>query len=715
MEAIISTFLDECSELLELFEQAALRLEQDAGDAAAVGELFRAAHTIKGSAGLFGFDAVVEFTHGVETLLDGMRAGEVSVDGARVALLLEAKDHIADLVQATADGSDLAPLSDGGNELSRRLRDSAVAGADVSGEADEASETSAPAENPCWHISVRFGGDSLRNGFDPMSFVRYLSTLGEIEHLSTVTDALPELTEMDPEASYLGFEMDLLSSVSRQDIESAFEFVRDDSLLRIVAPRAALQEYLELIDTYENDDRVRLGEILVASGSLSQSELDRALDLQNASDPAPKLGDLLVEQTGTDPRLVEAALKRQDRLRGRQGGSVRVDAEKLDRLINLVGELVIATASAKLAARQSSDNSVVEPTEAVSGFVEELRESALRLRMVQIGDTFSKFRRVVRDVSAELEKDIRLEISGGDTELDKAVVEKIADPLTHLVRNAIDHGIEDVHTRMQRGKSPQGTLRLDAYHDSGNVVVEITDDGGGLDLNAIRSRAVERGLLEQDANPSESELADLIFHPGFSTKQQVSDLSGRGVGMDVVRRNVEALRGTVEIAARPGQGTSVRIRLPLTLAIIEGFLVGVGGASYVIPLDAVSECVELERRAVASGDRNFINLRGEVLPLLRLGDTFAVAGHGQKRANVVVVQSGANKAGLVVDRLLGEFQTVIKPMGRLFRHAHGISGSTVLGSGEVALILDVAALVQHCTATEAQAVGGRPVAARVSA
>lgn len=711
MEAIIRTFVDECTELLELFEQSALRLEQNPGDGSAVAELFRAAHTIKGSAGLFGFDDVVEFTHRVESMLDRMRNGELQAGSAHVALLLSSTDHLAELVQSAANEQP-NPNPDRTRELCERFEgmlNSDAAGTDAeTGQSEESA-------NPNWHISVRFGADVLRSGMDPGAFIRYLTSIGELVRIATISDEVPDLAALDPEQCYLGYEIDLQTGASRDEIENVFEFVRDDCTLQLVPPKAKLTEYLQLIEVYEDDRQARLGEILVNIGSLTQAELQRALQMQSESDPTPKLGDLLVEQGSSERTLVEAALKRQTGLQVQKHGTVRVDADKLDQLINLVGELVIASASAKLAARQSSDSVVVEPTEVVCGLVEELRENALRMRMVQIGETFSKFRRVVRDVSAELDKDIALSISGGDTELDKAVVEKIGDPLTHLVRNAIDHGIEDVETRLQRGKPAQGTVRLDAYHDSGNVVVEISDDGGGLDLERVRARAVERELIEADAHLSEAELIDLIFQPGFSTKEQVSDLSGRGVGMDVVRRNVEALRGQVEMFTRPGQGSTTRIRLPLTLAIIEGFLVGVGEARYVVPLDTVNECVELEHRMVHAEGRNFINLRGEVLPLLRLQDVFGVQGADERRANVVVVQAGERKAGLVVDHLLGEFQTVIKPMGRLFRHAHGISGSTVLGNGDVALILDVTALLVHGTTIEAQAVGSRPTQSKVSA
>lgn len=362
-----------------------------------------------------------------------------------------------------------------------------------------------------------------------------------------------------------------------------------------------------------------------------------------------------------------------------------------------MGELVIAGAGANLRASKANDIALSEATSEVMRLVEEVRDSALQLRMVPIGTTFSRFQRVVRDVSIELGKDIMLEISGGDTEVDKSVVDKIGDPLMHLVRNSMDHGIESAAIRVARGKPAQGTLRLNAYHESGSIVIEVSDDGGGLNRDKILAKAIEKGLIADGTGLSDKEIYALIFEPGFSTADQVSNLSGRGVGMDVVKRNVTSLRGSIEIDSEPGIGATMRIRMPLTLAIIDGFLVGVGKSSFVIPLDQVVECVELPKECE---EQDYMDLRGEVLPFIRLRKMFEIDGVEPRRQNVVVISSGANKTGLVVDRLMGEFQTVIKPLGKLFGHLQGIGGSTILGSGEVALILSVASMTQHYSRME---------------
>jgi two-component system chemotaxis sensor kinase CheA len=433
--------------------------------------------------------------------------------------------------------------------------------------------------------------------------------------------------------------------------------------------------------------------MLVRCGTLTQRELDEALHRQAAA-PNQPIGEVLVAERLVQPEVVEAALIKQKQIKesgAQESRSVRVDADKLDQLINLVGELIIAGANVNLIARRAQIGELQESTSKLSMLVEEVRDSALQLRMVKIGATFNRFQRVVHDVSRDLGKNIVLEIAGEDTELDKTVVEKISDPLMHLVRNAMDHGIEPADVRAQRGKPAQGMLRLNAFHDSGSIVITVQDDGGGLNRERILAKAVERGLVDSGHHMSDSEVYGLIFEPGFSTADKVTNLSGRGVGLDVVKRNISALRGTVEMSSDEGFGTTVTIRLPLTLAIIDGFLVGVGKSTFAIPLDMIEECMAFS----AEPGHDYTNLRGEVLPFIRLRKLFSVPGAPTRGENIVVLKHAEQKAGLVVDTLLGEFQTVIKPLGQMFSQVKCISGSTILGSGEVALILDVPALVRQ--------------------
>lgn len=720
LDQALQTFIVESQELLQDMESSLLRLESAPDDTETLNAIFRAAHTIKGSAGMFGLDLIVNFTHVVESVLDKLRDGEIAVNGDVVALLLKCGDYIGDLVTVVAVNGETptAEMLRTEGELSLRLQ------ALLNHAGNEKSELAAPmpiqhearvevsaeksgrvAGSDNWHLSLRFGPDVLRNGMDPLSFIRYLTKLGEIVNITMLADAMPENEQMDPEACYLGFEIDFRSEADKAAIASVFDFVREGSMIHILPPHSKIAEYTEMLRQLPEDDQ-RLGELLIASGALTQDELEEALHIQRQiALPANKLlGDVLVERQSADQKVVDGALDKQRQTKERKAQEnryIRVHADKLDSLINLVGELVIAGASANLLAARSSNPLLQESTSVISHLVEEIRGGALQLRMVQIGETFSRFQRVVRDVSAELGKDIELAISGGETELDKTVVDKIGDPLMHLVRNSMDHGIESAEMRAANGKPAKGTLYLNAYHDSGSIVIEVGDDGAGLNRERILQKAVERGLVAANANLTDHEIDNLIFEPGFSTAEKLSNLSGRGVGMDVVRRNIEALRGTVELDSEPGQGTTVRIRLPLTLAIIDGFLVGVNHSSYVIPLDMVAECVALSaNERQAARQRGYLNLRGAVLPLARLRDQFEVEGEEARRENVVVVRYGARQAGLVVDELLGEFQTVIKPLGQLFGNVKGISGSTILGSGEVALILDVPSLIQHAIENE---------------
>jgi two-component system chemotaxis sensor kinase CheA len=640
IDQVMHTFIAESRELLEQMEDALLAVKRDGPDA--VNAIFRAAHTIKGSAGMFGLDPVVEFTHVAESVLDKVRDGAVPVTDELVTLLLACCDHIGALVDGVEAGtldSDAA-LAEAGAPLAAALQ------ACLDGDAVPATPappTAAASEQGLrqWHISLRFGTDVLRNGMDPLSFIRYLGQLGSITGIAMPDDRLPAADDFDPESCYLGFEIDFTSSEELATIDGVFDFVRDDCEIRIEPQTASAPP-------------------------------------EAVAAPAP------VRAPARAPVVETTPAKPQQERR-----SVRVDADKLDRLIDLVGELIIAGAGANLIARRLQDPELLECSSTLSSLVEDVRDSALQLRMVKIGATFNRFQRVVHDVARELGKDIRLQVAGEDAELDKTVVEQIADPLTHLVRNAMDHGIEAAEVRVAAGKPAQGKVALNAYHDSGTIVIEVSDDGGGLKRDRILAKALERGLAEPGRTYSDKEIFNLIFEPGFSTAEQVTNLSGRGVGMDVVKRNIVALRGSVEIASLEGAGCTVTVRLPLTLAIINGFQVGIGKSVFVIPMEMVEECIEFREEP----GRDWVDLRGQPLPFVRLRERFRIEGAPARRRSIVVVRYGSRRAGLVVDSLLGEFQTVIKPLGKVFAGARFLSGSSILGSGEVALILDMAALL----------------------
>jgi two-component system chemotaxis sensor kinase CheA len=725
LDQALQTFLLEGRELLEDMEAALLRVADEADPTESINAIFRAAHTIKGSAGLFGLDGVVGFTHVVESLLDEVRDGAVPLGEPLIELLLACNDHIGTLIDAVDAGQrplDAEALQIGESLLVRLREHMAAKGAPASAAHAVAAVPATGASDAAfarveaagggaehWHLSLRFGAGVLRNGMDPLSFIRYLSTLGSIERIVTLHDAVPALDALDAEACCLGFEIAFKSDADKATIENVFEFVIDDCALRIVPPHSRTAEYIELIGQLPEEPS-RLGEILVRCGSVTAHELENALrSQQQQAEPAQPIGSILAGQGKVAPQVVEAALAKQKQVKenkAQESQSVRVDADKLDRLINLVGELITAAAGANLVARRARNVELQECNSTLSDLVEEVRDSALQLRMVKIGGTFSRFKRVVHDVARELGKDIELRVSGEDTELDKTVVEKIGDPLMHLVRNAMDHGIDSPEVRVARGKPPQGTVALNAYHDSGSIVIQVSDDGGGLNREKILAKAIERGLVEAGKNLSDAEIYGLIFEPGFSTAEQITNLSGRGVGMDVVKRNITALRGSVEISSEPGQGTTVTVRLPLTLAIINGFQFAVGPSVFVVPLDVVDECVEFR----AEEGHDYTDLRGEVLPFIRLRDLFDVGGSPAARQNIVVVKHGGQKFGLVVDTLMGEAQTVIKPLSKMFAQVQGISGSSILGSGDVALILDVPMLMQQASKKLIQSAVSDPAA-----
>lgn len=730
MEAALQTYFSEANELIDQMEADLLSIEQEANDDV-LNSIFRAAHTIKGSAGIFGLDNIVEFTHVVENVLDKMRDHELSVSSNLISLLFSCRDHINALLQSEQHGGEvdfengkqlIVQLHEylGANDSPAPVEETPTIASD-SGEQNameryvqhltEVEETNDRVErlvekgvqNDLWHISLRFGMNSFRDGMDPLSFISYLAQLGKVIEIRTLADNFPDVDNFDAESCYLGFEIRLDSTASKQEIEDVFEFIQDDSDIVIIPPNSTLSQYIDLINSMPDVD-LKIGEILLECGALTKRELSAALQQQaqhantsTDSTQSPPLGDIISQGSTQLSPVLEAAVRKQSQVRdtiAREQKSLRVDAEKLDLLINYVGELVTAGAGAALHAQALNNPGMLESIAGVNTLLEQVRDAALNLRMVAIGATFTRFQRVVRDVSNELGKDIGLSIMGAETELDKSVVEKIADPLMHLVRNAMDHGLELPESRLAAGKSAAGELLLNAYHDSGNIVIEVCDDGAGIDTQKLRAKAIEKGIIAEDSVLDKQELLMLIFEPGLSTAKAVSNLSGRGVGMDVVKRNITELRGRIELDSDVGQGTTVRIILPLTLAIIDGFLIGVADENFVIPLDAVSECVELD---IHDSHPEYIDLRGQVLPLIDLRQTFTLSGNLPKRQSVVVVQSGQHSAGIIVDRLMGELQTVIKPLGQIFGHADTLSGSTILGSGAVALILDVQGLIEHAS------------------
>lgn len=704
-QQLLAGFLDESRDLMQRCEDSLRELSEAPNSQEAINELFRAIHTVKGSAGLLGLDLVVHFVHDFENVLMAVRDGNQSLSGALVDLCYRCCDHLAVLIDAVGEGGTTDPDPEKSARLLGSLKQylPEKQGTFAGSLAANARET-VPMETvrDTWHISVRFGEDLFRDGFDPASFVRFLSQLGQIIDISLVDSLIPsDLNQFDPETCYLGLEIRLYTDAGKKAIEDAFEFIRESSFVRILPPDSKTEDYLKLLEELP-DPRGRIGEILVSVGAITESELQKALYLQASSVSGKKLGECLVAQESASPEVVSEALKRQQKKKSTEPGAfLRVSARKLDDLINQVGELVIAAAGAQMVANRRQDPELTEVCGEIHQHIEYIRETSLQLRMVEMGEIFNRFHRVVRETADTLQKKIRLELEGADTELDKSLVDRLYDPLVHMVRNAMDHGLETPDERITAGKSAEGRVRLSAYHESGMIVIEIDDDGRGINLEKVREKALAQGIITAADDLDDKAIAHLIFHPGLSTAKAVSSLSGRGVGMDSVRQDIEALRGSVDIDNRPGLGCCLRIRLPLTLAIIDGFLVSVSDQFFVIPTDWVTECIEAPRELHQCQKNGYLELRGSALPFVSMQKHFSLPGHAPARKSLVVIANGQERAGLLVDELHGEIQTVIKPLGPLFDHLPDIAGGTILGTGQVALTLDVPGLLTSVRDMEA--------------
>lgn len=709
-----AVFKIECSELLDVMEESLLNLESNKEDVDSINSVFRAMHTIKGSAGILGMEQIEKFAHKVENLLESVRKGIIQIDDTITDILLKSKDHILRLIEVDEGGSELTPeeieiekwilgevaryLGEDSQPQNRKTEPiSAVSNKDSKDEIS--SEERVSSEN--WHISLRFKPEVMMNGMDPYSFIIYLQKMGEIIHLTTITDRIPDEENYNPEYCYLGFEIDLKSDFDKKDIEGVFEFVQDDCEIRIIPPKSVISSYINLIEELPEDVDM-IGEILLKGGALTEAELQKALKKQNSFDESnkPRIGEILVDEKIVPSQLVDVALSKQKQIREnktKESKTIRIDTDKLDYLINLVGELVIAGANISSHGKRLGDPALIESASSLTRIIELIRDRSMDIRMVPIGETFSRFKRLVRDLGKEVGKEIDLIIDGGDTELDKTVIEKINDPLIHLIRNSIDHGIESIEERTAKGKPPKGTIKLNAYNDAGSIVIEVSDDGRGLNKEKIIAKAIDKGLISPSSQLTDQEIYRLIFLPGFSTAEQVTKISGRGVGMDVVKKNIDELRGTVDIESKLGEGTTVSIRLPLTLAIIDGFMVGVGKnlSRYIIPLDMVVECVEFSAaKGSHNPERHYLNLRGETLPYIKLCEVFEEPEDKTTLENIVIVRYGDNKIGIVVNELFGEIQTVVKSLGNFYKNIEGISGATILGDGDVALILDIPNLIR---------------------
>lgn len=643
-------FAAETREMLESMELDLVRIGRGERDPELLNSLFRSAHTIKGTSGMYDFGAIAEFVHSLENVLDGVRGGRIELTDTLIAAVLRCKDHLLDRMKSYEEGryesDDL--LAEGSEAVALLLE---AAGEEAPKQQKKQEAVAGERASELWKIHLRCKPNLLANGLDPYPFLRYLTEKGQIEELAVDDSLLPGLTDLDPQNAYLSFDIVYRSTLNHKQIVDAFEFAAHDVELTV--------------------------EPLIAIGHADETV---------AREPKTAKSVPAAKTQATDQKAAKAKTKR----------SMRVDADKLDLVVDRVGEAVVIASAIHQMALNLKDEYLEELSHRMSRLLTEIRTNSLKLRMVPVETVFARFSRVVYEMGLQLGKPVQLVLHGGETELDKNLIDHLADPLTHMVRNAIDHGIESSPEERERGGKPrEATITLSASHRAGEIIIEVSDDGHGINPDAVLRRAIERGLYNEGDPIREDQIYRFLFEPGFSTAKQVTELSGRGVGLDVVRKNVEGLRGRIEVESERGKGTMFRIILPLTLANIDGFLLRVGNNQYAIPLDMVNECMEFRAEDFVVGEQNYIRVRGRVMPFINMNELFGEPEERGGRRNLVIVHAGSLQAGLVVDDLLGRMHSVIKPLGELFEETRGLSGFAVMGDGSVAMILDTGTLLEE--------------------
>ncbi len=674
-------FFDESFEALDSMEAALLKLNVGAPEPELIGTIFRVAHSIKGGSATFGFSEVASFTHTCETLLDELRGNRMNVTRGITDLLLRSVDVMRDMLRAVQHKTpiDAQRVADLQFDLELAIvQKNAAASAPAAPVAAQPARAAPAAEAPKkagkrWRIAFKPYPQLFVRGNDPLRMLRELAELGD---LTVAVDAsnIPALDVLDPESCFLSWDLRLQTEVTREVIEQIFDWAEGDCDLKIT----------------EDAESSASASVAVPAEPKPAAAETKPVEHKSAEPARPHLAAVPAHE---GPEAPKHGLG--------DGSSIRVSTEKIDELMNTVGELVI-TQSMLTQLGSRIEGSVAEQLRAglaqLERNVRELQESVMRVRMLPISFVFSRFPRMVRDLSQRLGKNVDLKVIGDQTELDKTVLEKIGDPLVHLVRNSVDHGIEMPDVRTAAGKSATGTVHLEAYHKGGNITVEVGDDGGGLNKDRILSKARSRGLIGPNEALSDEAIYELIFLPGFSTAEQTTDISGRGVGMDVVRRNIKELGGTIEVRSELGKGSRFIITLPLTLAIVDGQSVSVGTESYIVPLITIIESLQLKPGMVnrVAGQGEVFWFRDRYLPIVRVHEVFGVKPRTTQlhEGLIMVVEGEGRRVGLFVDDLLGQQQVVIKSLETNFRRVDGVSGATILGDGSVALILDVAGLIR---------------------
>ncbi|MDQ5939411.1 MAG: two-component system, chemotaxis family, sensor kinase CheA [Pseudomonadota bacterium] len=689
MSQFHQVFFEECFEGLEAMESGLLSLDIGDIDPEAINTIFRAAHSIKGGSGTFGFTVVAEYTHIMETLLDEMRDGRRQVTKQAVDVLLGSVDCLREMLTSIQNEEEV-------NAQSVAQHQSALE-AELNGESSANTQTSAPVMQPSsqaiapaqapeddddepeieeeqgWKISFCPYLNLLKTGNDPVRLFRELSALGQLTSNVNIQD-IPPFNELDPEECNISWDLVLVSDATESAVREIFSWVEDDCELEL-APLAKPKK----------KKKPKAAPIVAAPV---------AAETKEATEPVLVTPPLVVKKAPAESDSSKNAPK--------ASSSIRVDTDKIDTLINMVGEVVITQSMLGLIGENFSMDKVGQLKRGLAQLerhTRDLQQSVMNIRMLPISFVFSRFPRLVHDISTKLNKKITLKLVGENTEVDKAVVELINDPLVHLIRNSLDHGIEMPAERIAAGKPETGTIELKAYHRGGHIVIEIIDDGRGMDKSKLLAKAIEKGLVEESAIMTDKQILELIFMPGFSTAEQLSDISGRGVGMDVVRRNIQSLGGNIDIISELGKGSTIAIHLPLTLAILDGQSVAVGDETYIVPLVSIIESINITEKMLnkVAGKGETFKLRNEYLPIIRMREIFNVKSGAATKPNegvIVVVEGQGALCGFLVDELLGQQQVVIKSLEANYRRVEGVSGATILGDGSVALILDVPGLVR---------------------
>lgn len=695
----LAVFITEAQENLEALEQGLLELESRPGDSALHNSVFRAAHTIKGSAGLVGQKEIQDFTHHLEDLLDRVRSNEIPADPELISLVLTCVDLIRRMVQnadagnPATSGIELKPTEE---KLRAYLPHAEEEGGDEP--PGDPRDGRVPDRRRQYHLNLLLGEGVPASGIDPFMFLEDILGQAKVLAFETDTHALPPWEVFEPEKWHLGFRLLLESAFGPEKIKDIFLFVSDESRIDLT----------ELTDLYRDGHLEDLEPFRVAGlriDELTKAERrrkdDRRVGLERR-DPG------LDRRNGIDRRTGERAIGAP--LEGTESGrsealvekSIRVDTDKLDKLLNMVSELVIAQAQISQFARElagTQGDRLRDITAGIDKLSRQLQEHTMQLRMVHLGPVFYPFRRLVRDQALATGKQVRLLIEGEETELDKSLIARISDPLKHMVRNAIDHGLETPEVRQKSGKSALGTLTLKAYTQGRNVVIEVADDGAGIKKSKVLAKAQERGLVPPGVTPSDDEIHRLIFHPGLSTADKITDISGRGVGMDVVLSNVRELSGEVEIDSVEERGTTFRVRLPLTLAILDGMVVEVGQEHFILPITSIEQTMRPEAGTIATveGRGELLRLREDWIPFVRMSRIFGVKGRSEDptKSLVIVIRQDRRRMALMIDRLVDQTQVVLKSLTGSLRAIEGVSGATILGDGRVVLVLDPVGLMRH--------------------